>query len=82
MKKNKKNKVKEVKDMVVVNGVVIESFANAMFDVKLENDRVLKCRICGRIRINKIRIIPGDKVQVGISIYDTNNGIILYRLKD
>lgn len=82
MKKNKKNfehKEKEIKDMVIVEGTVTEAFANAMFDVELDNGNVLKCSISGKIRLHKIRINPGDRVQVGISIYNMEQGRILYR---
>lgn len=81
MKKQKTaKKDKEIKDMVVVEGNVTEAFANAMFDVELDNGHILKCSLSGKIRMNKIRINPGDRVVVGISIYDKSQGRILYRL--
>lgn len=80
--KNIENKEpKEVKDMVVVEGTVTEAFANAVFEVELDNGNRLKCQISGKIRMHKIRINPGDRVQVGISIYNMEQGRILYRLK-
>lgn len=80
MKKNKTDrKQKEVKDMVIVDGTVVEAFANAMFDVKLDNDAIIKCTLSGNIRRFKIRINPDDRVQVGIGIYDSTKGRILYR---
>lgn len=86
MKKNKNKyeikEPKEVKDMVIVEGTVTEAFANAMFDVELDNGNIIKCQISGKIRMNKIRINPGDRVQVGISIYNIEQGRILYRLKE
>lgn len=80
MKKNKTDrKQKEVKDMVVVDGTVVEAFANAMFDVKLDNGAIIKCTLSGNIRRFKIRINPEERVQVGISIYNNTVGRILYR---
>ena len=80
MKKNKTEKrQKEVKDMVIVEGLVVEAFANAMFDVKLGNGNIIKCTLSGNIRRFKIRINPGERVQVGISIYNNEVGRILYR---
>ena len=65
---------------VVDEGTVLEARANAMFDVKLDNDNVVLCTICGKIRMNRIRILPGDRVQIGLSIYDMTKGRILYRI--
>lgn len=80
--KNKTDKKqKEVKDMVVVDGTVVEAFANAMFDVKLDNGSIIRCTVAGNMRNNrfKIRVNPDDRVQVGISIYNNTVGRILYR---
>ena len=74
-------KQKEVKDMVIVDGTVVEAFPNAMFDVELENGSIVKCTVSGNIRRFKIRINPSDKVQIGISIYNMKVGRILYRYK-
>lgn len=65
---------------VVLEGTVMEARPNAMFDVKLDNDQMVLCTICGKIRVNHIRILPGDRVQIGISIYDMTRGRILYRI--
>ena len=84
MKKNKDRKSqkgeKQNLSEVVVEGTVIEARANAMFDVKLDNDLMVLCTICGKIRMNHIRILPGDRVQIGLSIYDMTKGRILYRI--
>ena len=65
---------------VVVVGIVEEAFANAMFRVRLENNHTVMCTICGRIRKTKgVRILLGDKVSVGVSIFDMGKGRILYR---
>lgn len=53
-----------------------------MFRVRLDNDNVVLCTICGKIRMNHIRILPADRVQVGVSIYDMSKGRILYREKN
>lgn len=80
MKKTKTDKKnKEVKDMVIVDGTVVEAFANAMFDVKLDNGAIIRCTLSGNIRRFKIRINPDDRVQLGIGIYDSTKGRILYR---
>ena len=85
MKKNKSNKnksqqsEKQNQSEVVVEGTVIEARPNAMFDVKLDNDQVIFCTICGKIRVNRIRILPGDRVELGLSVYDTTRGRILFR---
>jgi translation initiation factor IF-1 len=80
MKKDKtEKKQKEVKDMVIVDGSVVEAFPNAMFDVELDNGKVIKCTVSGNIRRFRIRINPSDRVQVGISIYNNDVGRILYR---
>lgn len=67
---------------VVVLGTVEEALPNAMFRVRLDNDNVVLCTICGKIRMNHIRILPADRVQVGVSIYDMSKGRILYREKN
>lgn len=73
---------KELKDMVPVNGKVLEAFPNAMFDVELENGVVLKrCQVCGKMRLKNIRVLPDDLVIVGVNIYDNTKGRIVYRFK-
>lgn len=62
-------------------GLVIESLANSMFRVELENGHEIMCHISGKIRINNIRIMPGDKVKVAMSPYDLTKGRIELRLK-
>jgi len=76
-----KNKArnKKQKDGIFVDGTVIEARANAMFDVKLDNDFMVLCTICGKIRMHHIRILPHDRVQVKLSEYDLSRGIIEYR---
>lgn len=83
MKKTKpiKNKAEKLNTSeVVVEGVVIEARPNAMFDVLLDNGQTVLCTISGKIRINHIRITPGDRCQIGVNIYDMTRGRILFRL--
>ena len=79
MKKKVNKGPKKPKDGIFVDGTVLEARANAMFDVKLDNDFVVLCTICGKIRINRIKILPDDRVQVKLSESDLSKGIIEYR---
>ena len=69
------------KDVIEIEGTIIESMPNAMFRVKLENDHEILAHISGKIRKNFIRILPGDKVKVEISPYDLTRGRITWRAK-
>ena len=69
------------KDVIELEGTIIESMPNAMFRVKLENDHEILAHISGKIRKNFIRILPGDKVKVEITPYDLTRGRITFRLK-
>jgi translation initiation factor IF-1 len=62
-------------------GEVIEALPNAMFRVRLENEHEITCHVSGKIRMNYIRILPGDKVTVEMSPYDLSKGRITYRFK-
>ena len=62
-------------------GDVIEALPNAMFRVRLENEHEITCHVSGKIRMNYIRILPGDKVTVEMSPYDLSKGRITYRFK-
>lgn len=68
-------------DMIEVEGTVIETLPNAMFKVELENSHVILAHVSGKIRMNFIRILPGDKVTVELSPYDLTRGRITYRFK-
>ena len=63
------------------DGKVIETLPNAMFKVELENGHVLLCNISGKMRMNFIRILPGDKVRLELSPYDLTRGRITWRDK-
>ena len=66
-------------EAVQVTGTVIEPLPNAMFRVKLENDHEVLAHISGKMRMNFIRILPGDTVIVEMSQYDLNRGRIILR---
>jgi translation initiation factor IF-1 len=63
------------------DGTIIEALSNAMFRVELENGHVVTAHISGKMRMNYIKILPGDKVKVEISPYDLTKGRISYRYK-
>lgn len=69
------------KDAIEVEGTVVEPLANAMFSVELENGHRVLAHISGKLRMNFIRILPGDRVRVELSPYDLSRGRITYRLK-
>ncbi|MCD7774336.1 MAG: translation initiation factor IF-1 [Clostridiales bacterium] len=68
-------------DMIEVEGVVVEALPNATFKVELENGRQIVATISGKLRMNYIRILPGDKVTVDMSPYDLTRGRITWRSK-
>jgi len=68
-------------DSIEVEGVVVEALPNAMFKVKLENGHIVLARISGKLRMNFIRILPGDKVTLDLSPYDLTRGRIVWRGK-
>ena len=69
------------KDVIEVFGTVLEAHPNAMFKVKLENGFEVLAHISGKIRMNFIRILPGDRVKVELSPYDLTRGRITWRDK-
>ena len=62
-------------------GQVIEAFPNTMFRVKLPTGSIILCHLSGKMRINYIRIMPGDQVKVEITPYDKTKGRIIFRIK-
>ena len=68
-------------DVIEVEGKVLEALPNAMFQVELENGHVVLAHVSGKIRMNFIRIIPGDKVTIELTPYDLTRGRITYRFK-
>jgi translation initiation factor IF-1 len=68
------------KETIEVEGSVVEALPNAMFRVDLPNKHSVLAHISGRMRLHYIKILPGDKVLVELSIYDLTRGRITYRL--
>lgn len=68
------------KEFVVVKGVVEENLPAATFKVKLDNGHVILCHLAGKLRMYRIRLTPGDEVQVEMTPYDLTKGRITYRL--
>ncbi len=69
------------KETIEVEGVVVESLPNAMFRVELANGHKVLAHISGKMRVNYIRILPGDRVLIELSPYDLSRGRITYRFK-
>ena len=69
-------------DVIEVEGIVTDAYPNAMFEVKLQNGHKILATISGKLRMNYIRILPGDKVTVELSMYDLNRGRITWRGKN
>ena len=72
---------KKKDDVIEVQATVVETLPNAMFKVQLDNGVVILAHVSGKIRMNYIRILPGDKVTVDISPYDLTRGRITFRHK-
>ena len=68
-------------DVIQFEGEVIDALPNTMFRVKLENGHLVLCHISGKMRMNYIRILPGDKVTVEMTPYDLNKARIVFRAK-
>ena len=68
-------------DVIEVEGTILEALPNAMFKGKLQNDHEILAHISGKIRMNFIKILPGDRVTVELTPYDLNRGRITYRFK-
>ena len=68
-------------DVIEVEGRVVEKLPNAMFQVELENGHVVLAHVSGKLRMNFIRILPGDKVTIELTPYDLTRGRITYRFK-
>lgn len=64
-----------------MEGRVVESLPNANFRVELGNGRVVLCHVSGKMRMNRIRIMPGDKVRIEVTPYDELRGRIVYRIR-
>ena len=66
---------------ITQDGTIIEALSNAMFRVELENGHRVTAHISGKMRMNYIRILPGDRVKMELSPYDLTKGRIVYRYK-
>ncbi len=71
------------KDVIELTGVVEESYPNAMFRVRVTSDPIpghqLLCSLAGRMRVHRVKILPGDRVKLEMTPYDTEKGRIVYR---
>ena len=68
-------------EAIQVEGTVVEALPNAMFRVDLENQHRVLAHVSGKMRMNFLRILPGDKVMLELSPYDLTRGRIIYRVK-
>ena len=68
-------------DVIEIEGVVVEKLPNAMFKVELENGHIVLAHISGKLRMNFIKILPGDKMTLEMSPYDLSKGRIVWRDK-
>ncbi len=68
-------------EAIEVEGKVLEALPNTMFRVELDNGHKVLAHISGKMRMNFIRILPGDRVKIELSPYDLSKGRIVYRLK-
>ena len=75
------NNIMAKQDLIKLDGIIDEALSNAMFRVRLENGHLIVATISGKMRMNYIRILPGDKVAVEMSPYDLSRGRITYRYK-
>ena len=80
MSKKKETKTIDSKEFIEVKGEVLELMPAASFKVRLENDHEIMAHLSGKMRMNRIRLLPGDKVKVQISPYDLTKGRITFRL--
>ncbi|WP_406614895.1 translation initiation factor IF-1 [Mycoplasmopsis hyopharyngis] len=69
------------KDAFKLEAIVKEAYSNDEYEVELENGKIIKAYISGKMRVNRIRILPGDAVDVEMSPYDLTRGRIVYRKK-
>lgn len=68
-------------DVIEVEGTILEALPNAMFQVELQNGHKILAHVSGKLRMNYIRIVPGDKVTIEMSPYDLTKGRITWRSK-
>jgi len=68
-------------ELIETEGKIVEALPNAMFKVELENGHIVLAHVSGKMRMNFIRILPGDKVKLELSPYDLSRGRITFRVK-
>jgi translation initiation factor IF-1 len=68
-------------DLLQIEGTVIESNKGNLFKIQLDNDLEISAKLGGRMRRHRIRVVEGDRVQVGLSPYDVSHGLIIYRYR-
>ena len=73
---------KKKEETILVEGIVVESLPNALFRVQLESGHIILGYISGKMRMNYIRILPGDRVSLELSQYDVTRGRIILRHKN
>ena len=73
--------INSTKEVIELEGTVVENLPNALFRVKLENGHVILAHISGKMRMHYIKIIPGDRVSIEMTPYDLSKGRIVYRFK-
>ena len=69
------------KDKILHEGVVLENLPGTLFKIKLDNERQILGHLSGKMRVNYIKVLPGDRVRVEMSPYDDTKGRIIHRLK-
>ena len=67
------------KDVIQVEGIISEALPNAQFRVQLKDDQQIICHLSGKMRLYKIKVMPGDRVKVEVTPYDQTKGRIVYR---
>lgn len=72
----------DTKEVIKLNGKVVEALPNAQFRVELENGHMIIAHVSGKMRKHYIRLVPGDKVEVELTPYDLTKGRISFRLRD
>lgn len=77
---NKENPIVDSKDFIELKGEVLELMPAATFKVQLENGHEILAHLSGKMRMHKIRLLPGDKVRIQMSPYDLSKGRIIFRL--
>ena len=75
------HKAKDSGEVIVMEGVANEALPNAMFRVELDNGHEVLAHLSGKMRRHRIRVLPGDRVQVEMSTYDLSRGRLTYRFK-